>query len=113
MTRDEILSCLELLGGRLEQPVEITIAGGAALILAHGPDRQTADVDALLATPPFEQTMRRAIASVSADEELPGGWLNDAAKGFIDVVGPGFTARRIPLQPACGSGDVVVLGAKG
>jgi hypothetical protein len=98
MTREEILRSLELLGGRMAEPVEITIAGGAALVLAHGLDRQTADVDALVSTPPFDTCLREAIASVAAAQELSERWLNDAAKGFVDVVGPGFTDRRVLLK---------------
>lgn len=85
-----MLRCLDQLGERIGEPLEITVAGGAALILAHGGERQTADIDAMLTTPPLDATLRRIIAAVAEEEELPAGWLNDAAKGFLYVRGRHF-----------------------
>jgi hypothetical protein len=98
MTRDEMLRYLSLLGERLPKSVEITVGGGAALILAHGGERQTGDIDALLSAPPLDPVLRQAIVAVANEEELPEGWLNDAAKGFLDVLGEGFLERRVFLE---------------
>lgn len=92
-----MLHYLTLLGERLTTEVEITVGGGAALILAHGGKRQTGDIDALLAAPPVDASLRQAISAVAEEEELPVGWLNDAAKGFLDVLGEGFLERRLLL----------------
>ena len=97
MLREEIQRCLALLGDLLNEPVEITVAGGAALILAHGLDRPTMDIDAVFTAPPFDDGVRAAIAAVAAEQELPHGWLNDAAKGFVEVLGDDFLGRRIRL----------------
>jgi len=109
MTREEILRCLALLGDRLDAPVEVTVAGGAALILAYGLERPTADIDAIVTAPPFDDGLRRAIAAVAADQELPEAWLNDAAKAFVEVLGDGFLARRVRLEQF-GNLNVYVLG---
>ena len=47
MEQQEIIGALENLGARLTSPLEITIAGGAALILAHGLRRATVDAEDL------------------------------------------------------------------
>lgn len=93
-----MLHYLSLLGARLPEAVEITVGGGAALILAHGGERQTADIDALLSAPPLDAILRQAIERVAEEEELPLGWLNDAAKGFLEVLGEGFLERRVFLK---------------
>ncbi len=98
MDKDQILGYLQCLGERLQEEMEITIGGGAALILAHGGNRQTGDIDALLSTPPLDEHLRKLISQVAEEEELPEGWLNDASKGFLEVLGEGFLERRILIR---------------
>lgn len=92
-----IREVLAVLGGRLEREIELTLAGGAALHLAHGFTRGTADIDALVSTPPFDEEFRRLVRVIGEEEELGDAWLNDAAKAFSDVLDEGFSQRRIDL----------------
>ncbi len=95
MNRQEILEALRQLGELLTQPVEITVAGGAALIVAFNMDRPTADVDAIEAVPRVDQEFRRAVLETAELLELNEHWLNDSAKGFAHVLPPDFKKRRL------------------
>ncbi|MBI3890446.1 MAG: hypothetical protein HY303_02835 [Candidatus Wallbacteria bacterium] len=95
MNRDEILAALWQLGELLTQDVEITVAGGAALIVAFKIDRGTADVDAVEAVPRVDQEFRQAVQETAELLELNKHWLNDSAKGFADVLAPDFRKRRL------------------
>jgi len=98
MNTDAIRHCLSLLGERLERDIEITLAGGAALHLAHGFTRGTQDIDALLSRPPFDEDLRRWLRAIGEEEEVGAEWLNNAAKAFVDVLDPGFLDRRIHIS---------------
>jgi hypothetical protein len=81
--RDEIISALTALGGRLaERGVtgEMYVVGGAAIALAFDERRSTRDIDAV-----FEPKLvvYEVAAEIAAERGLPVGWLNDAVKGFL------------------------------
>lgn len=57
-----------------KMPAEITLVGGAALILNYGFREMTTDIDAIIDA---ASSMKDAIAEVSNDYSLPLGWLND------------------------------------
>jgi hypothetical protein len=109
--RTEIVEALQDLGNRLNTPVEITLAGGCALILVHGLTRVTADLDTIDSRPPIDSVFRMAIEQTACHRDLPTSWLNDGVKGFIDVLPPGFRQRRV-LFGTYGSLVVYVLGRK-
>jgi hypothetical protein len=93
LDRDRALRALEALASRLERSGidgRVYVVGGAPMLLAHGADRATRDIDAV-----FEPTtqMRRAIAMVADDLGLPDDWLNDAVKGFV----PGTDPESVPV----------------
>lgn len=94
MDRLEIVEALEQLGKRLEEEVEITVAGGAALLMAFDLERGTVDVDAVEAVPGLDEAFRRAIREVAEEMELAPNWLNDSAKGYVGVLASGYRKRR-------------------
>lgn len=84
MDRAEIIAALTALAAELERrgvSAEMYVVGGAAIALAFDERRATRDVDAV-----FEPkgVVYEAAAAVAERLELPGGWLNDAVKGFLE-----------------------------
>lgn len=83
MDRTEILHLLRDLGARLaERGVtgEMYVVGGAAVALAFDERRSTNDIDAVFEP---KAVVYSAAAEIAAERGLPGGWLNDAVKGFL------------------------------
>lgn len=83
MDRQEIVEALTALAAELESrgiSAEMYIVGGAAIALAFDERRATRDIDAV-----FEPKASVYEAAVVVGERLglPGGWLNDAVKGFL------------------------------
>ena len=62
---------------------EVLLFGGAAMLLGWNSRRTTRDIDAV-----FEPAskIRRLVGMIADEEGLPTGWLNDAVKGFVDVL---------------------------
>jgi len=67
---------------RHRQQAEIVVVGGAALVLLFSARESTKDVDAYFVRP--EASVLRNAAEAVADRlDMPGDWLNDAAKGYL------------------------------
>jgi hypothetical protein len=83
MDRDEIVEALTALAAELESrgiSAEMYIVGGAAIALAFDERRATRDIDAVFEP---KASVYEAAAVVGERLGLPGGWLNDAVKGFL------------------------------
>lgn len=83
MNRAEIIDALTALAGELERrgiSAEMYVVGGAAIALAFDERRATRDIDAVFEP---KDVVYEAAAVVAEQLELPGGWLNDAVKGFL------------------------------
>lgn len=83
MERDEIVAALTDLAAELqrrETTAEMYVVGGAAIALAFDERRATRDIDAVFEP---KNVVYEAAAAVAAERGLPGGWLNDAVKGFL------------------------------
>ncbi len=83
LTRAEILRALERLSEILSKrslKADITVVGGAALVLAFDARPATRDVDAI-----FERKNEvfKAAAQVARELSLPDGWLNNDVKKFF------------------------------
>ena len=83
LTRQEIeaaLSRLSQLAAAEGVRLEMTLYGGALMLLAYDGRTVTKDVDAIVHPP---EVARRLIAKVAAERGLHGGWLNDDVKQFV------------------------------
>jgi hypothetical protein len=84
MDRGEIIAALTALAGELERRevvAEMYVVGGAAIALAFDERRATRDIDAVFEP---KDVVYEAAAVVAEQLDLPGGWLNDAVKGFLE-----------------------------
>jgi Nucleotidyltransferase of unknown function (DUF6036) len=89
MDRSEIVAALTALAAELEQrdvTAEMYVVGGAAIALAFDERRATRDIDAVFEP---KNVVYEAAAVVAERLGLPGGWLNDAVKGFLEGEDPG------------------------
>lgn len=83
MDREEIVEALTALAGELDVrgvSAEMYVVGGAAIALAFDERRATRDIDAVFEP---KAIVYEAAAVVGERLGLPGGWLNDAVKGFL------------------------------
>jgi hypothetical protein len=83
MDRTEIVAALTALAAELDRrgvSGEMYIVGGAAIALAFDERRATRDIDAIFEP---KTVVYEAAAVVAEERDLPGGWLNDAVKGFL------------------------------
>jgi hypothetical protein len=86
LTREVIAKALELLAHQLppEEPrVDLIIVGGAAMVLLFSARDSTRDVDGFQLDVAAKPRLLEAAAHVATALELPGDWLNDAAKGYV------------------------------
>jgi hypothetical protein len=89
MDRSEIIEALTALAGELERRgvvAEMYVVGGAAIALAFDERRATRDIDAVFEP---KDVVYEAAGVVAERLGLPGGWLNDAVKGFLEGDDPG------------------------
>lgn len=99
LSKEVIVEALELVAEELgdsEEPHELVIAGGAALVLLYGARESTKDVDVVLS----DRDVQDAAHRVAARLELPEDWLNDGAKGYVH----GMTLGEILFR----SGNLIV-----
>ena len=92
LTQEGIRRALEALAAALppsDAPREVWIVGGAALVLLYGARETTKDVDAFTLDAAGWAELRAAAASVAQQLDLPGDWLNDGAKGYLQGLAPG------------------------
>ena len=83
MDRGEITDALTALAAELQRrgvSAEMYIVGGAAIALAFDERRSTRDIDAVFEP---KDVVYEAAAVIAGQMDLPGGWLNDAVKGFL------------------------------
>lgn len=88
MDRAEIVDALTALAGELDRrgiSGEMYIVGGPAIALAFDERRATRDIDAIFEP---KAIVYEAAALVAEERGLPGGWLNDAVKGFLESDDP-------------------------
>ena len=88
MDRKEIIDALTSLAAELDSRgvvAEMYVVGGAAIALAFDERRATRDIDAVFEP---KNVVYEAAAVVAGQLGLPGGWLNDTVKGFLESEDP-------------------------
>jgi hypothetical protein len=88
MDRKEIIDALTSLAAELDRRgvvAEMYVVGGAAIALAFDEQRATRDIEAVFEP---KNVVYDAAAVVAGQLGLPGGWLNDAVKGFLESEDP-------------------------
>jgi hypothetical protein len=88
MDRKEIIDALTSLAAELDRRgvvAEMYVVGGAAIALAFDEQRATRDIEAVFEP---KNVVYEAAAVVAGQLGLPGGWLNDAVKGFLESEDP-------------------------
>ncbi len=109
MDRSELVQLLLELDQKLTSRCDVILIGGAAMILHFGAARATSDIDILIIrgeTAP----LRLAIKAVAQAHHLPENWMNDAAKGFADILPPDFYHRLTALAIQSRNLRLYVLG---
>lgn len=102
---ERVRELLQELGQRLDAQglhCRMFIVGGAAMALAYNRDRLTRDIDAVFEPKAVVYEEARRMAD---ERNLPVGWLNDGAKGFMPgpdrgKVRAGLDAPGISVQVA-------------
>lgn len=97
MDRQELVDLLKELDGTLSSSHDIVLVGGAAMILHFGALRATHDIDVLVLRGDVSE-LRRAVRLVALEHDLPEDWVNDAVKGFADILPPDFYHRLVPIE---------------
>jgi hypothetical protein len=97
LDESQIVSILKELDSRLDEHFKIIICGGAAAIVGYGLKRFTGDIDIMEPSPKTEEffsTVRKILEGRGLDPTS----INDAAKGYADLLTPDFQNRLIPLE---------------
>lgn len=113
MNREEIRALLSELGRRLDTRGlvgELYVVGGAAIALVLDARRSTRDIDAIFEP---KQAIYELAAAMADELDLPAGWLNDAAKGFIGGPDPDAVAvLETPGLRVMAASPAIVLAMK-
>ncbi|MBI1922819.1 hypothetical protein HYR99_01070 [Candidatus Poribacteria bacterium] len=96
MDKHELIEVMQELDKCLSSSFDVILVGGAAMILHFASSRATRDVDVLVLRSEFTE-LRQAVRLVADERGLPEDWLNDAVKGFADILPPDFYHRLVPL----------------
>lgn len=99
LSRARIIEAFEVLASRLpveDEPTELVIVGGAALVLLYGARESTKDIDALAVDTRQSKSVFDAAHAVATSLGLPPDWLNDGAKGYMHGLSVGDVVFRSP-----------------
>jgi alkanesulfonate monooxygenase SsuD/methylene tetrahydromethanopterin reductase-like flavin-dependent oxidoreductase (luciferase family) len=98
MDKQRLIARLEELDEHLSSTVDALLIGGAAMILHFGANRATRDIDVVVLRG-NTQELRQAVRKIAHKyDDLPEDWMNDAVKGFVDILPPDFYHRLVPLE---------------
>jgi hypothetical protein len=108
-TRSEIEEGLKRLGELAQAKglhIQLTLVGGAVMVLRFDARPSTRDVDAVILSPREAKLVRDMAKQVADEHDWPEDWLNDGAKGYLvgisegDVIfqAPGIEARAPSIE---------------
>src|SRR5476649_691929 len=95
LTKAEIIAALARLAELAQDEgvrLEMTLYGGAVMMLAYDARDMTKDVDAIVRPP---EVARRLVARVAVERGLHDEWLNDDVKQFVSTV---EAKNELPLE---------------
>jgi hypothetical protein len=108
-TRQEIEEGLKRLGELAQArglKIELTLVGGAVMVLRFDARPSTRDVDVVILVPREARLVRDLARQVAEEQDWPEDWLNDGAKGYLVGISkgplvfqsPGIEARAPSLE---------------
>jgi hypothetical protein len=109
MDKRELIEVLRELDDQVSSSFDIVLIGGAAMVLHFGASRATRDIDVLVLRGDLSE-LRKAVQAVAHAHDLPEDWVNDAVKGFVDILPPDFYHRIVPLEFALQNMRLYALG---
>lgn len=98
-TRQEIEEGLRRLGELAQAKglrVELTLVGGAVMVLRFNARLSTRDVDAVILLPRETRLVREMAKRVAEEQDWPEDWLNDGAKGYLVGISDGPVVFQAP-----------------
>ena len=108
-SREEIQDGLKRLGELAQIQgfhIQLTLVGGAVMVLEYRARQSTRDVDAVIIAPREARLVRLLAKQVAEERDWPEDWLNDGAKGYLVGISdgpilfsaPGIEARAPSLE---------------
>ncbi len=98
-TRQEIEEGLRRLGELAQAKglkIELTLIGGAVMVLRYNARPSTRDVDAVILLPREARIVRELAKQVAEEFDWPEDWLNDGAKGYLVGISQGPVVFQAP-----------------
>ncbi len=98
-TRNEIEEGLKRLGELAESKglhIQLTLVGGAVMVLRFDARLSTHDVDAVILSPREAKLVRDMARQVADEQNWPEDWLNDGAKGYLVGISKGEIVFQAP-----------------
>lgn len=84
--REQIIQGLTRLGELAQAQgfnIELTLMGGAVMVLEFRTRESTRDIDALILSPREAHKVRELVKQVASEKGWNEDWMNDAAKGYL------------------------------
>jgi len=91
-SREEIQEGLKRLGELAQIQgfhIQLTLVGGAVMVLEYRARQSTRDVDAVIISPREARLVRVLAKRVAEELDWPEDWLNDGAKGYLVGISEG------------------------
>lgn len=98
-SREEIIQGLTRLGELAQAQgthIQLTLMGGAVMVLAYQTRPSTRDVDVFIRSPREARVVRELAKQVANERGWNEDWLNDAAKGYLVGISQGQTLFSAP-----------------